>query len=95
MSSGPISGFITPKAITTMRSSSQSLGLGILAICINVSLMIIKIGVGVVGNSYALIADGIESASDIFSSVVTWAGSACRSSLLMTTTLTDTERLTR
>src|ERR1700675_4712037 len=36
--------------------------------------MIIKIGVGVVGNSYALIADGIESASDIFSSVITWAG---------------------
>jgi len=27
-----------------------------------------------VGNSYALIADGIESASDIFSSVITWAG---------------------
>ena len=36
--------------------------------------MIIKIGVGVVGNSYALVADGIESASDIFSSVITWAG---------------------
>src|SRR3977135_2772993 len=57
-----------------MPSTSESLGLGILAICINVSLMIIKIGVGVVGNSYALVADGIESASDIFSSVITWAG---------------------
>src|SRR5882757_5052866 len=57
-----------------MPSASESLGLGILAICITVSLMIIKIGVGVVGNSYALIADGIESASDIFSSVITWAG---------------------
>jgi cation diffusion facilitator family transporter len=68
------SGFIAPKTITSMRSPSESLGLGILAICINASLMIIKIGVGVVGNSYALIADGIESASDIFSSVVTWAG---------------------
>jgi len=51
---------------------------------INASLMIIKIGVGVVGNSYALIADGIESASDIFSSVITWGlASAGRSSLLM------------
>jgi cation diffusion facilitator family transporter len=57
-----------------MRSASESLGLGILAICINLSLMLVKIGVGVIGNSYALIADGIESASDIFSSVVTWAG---------------------
>jgi cation diffusion facilitator family transporter len=55
-------------------SSSETLRLGILAIGINVSLMIIKIGVGVVGNSYALVADGIESASDIFSSIVTWAG---------------------
>jgi len=60
--------------LTFMPSASESLGLGILAICINVSLMIIKIGVGVVGNSYALVADGIESASDIFSSVITWAG---------------------
>ena len=68
------SGLIAPKTITAMRSPSESLGLGILAICINASLMIIKIGVGVVGNSYALIADGIESASDIFSSVITWAG---------------------
>src|SRR4030081_3141816 len=57
-----------------MPSASESYGLGILAICINVSLMIIKIGVGVIGNSYALIADGIESASDIFSSIITWDG---------------------
>jgi cation diffusion facilitator family transporter len=36
--------------------------------------MIVKIGAGLLGNSYALIADGIESASDIFSSLITWAG---------------------
>ena len=57
-----------------MQSASETLSLGIWAISINVSLMIVKIGVGVVGNSYALVADGIESASDIFSSIVTWAG---------------------
>lgn len=50
------------------------LGLGVLAVCINVALMLLKIGVGFLGNSYALIADGIESASDIFSSLITWAG---------------------
>jgi cation diffusion facilitator family transporter len=33
-----------------------------------------KIISGVVGNSYALIADGIESTLDIFSSVVIWGG---------------------
>jgi cation diffusion facilitator family transporter len=57
-----------------MKSASDTFNLGILAIAINVSLMIIKIGAGVLGNSYALIADGIESASDIFTSIVTWVG---------------------
>jgi cation diffusion facilitator family transporter len=57
-----------------MNSPKDVLGLGMLAICVNVVLMIVKIGVGLVGNSYALVADGIESASDIFSSLITWAG---------------------
>jgi divalent metal cation (Fe/Co/Zn/Cd) transporter len=42
-----------------------------LAVCINITLMLVKICAGVLGNSYALIADGIESASDIFSSLIT------------------------
>jgi divalent metal cation (Fe/Co/Zn/Cd) transporter len=54
-----------------MKSASDALHLGIFAIAINVSLMIIKIGAGVLGNPYALIADGIESASDVFTSIVT------------------------
>ena len=41
---------------------------------INFFLVIIKISAGVLGNSYALIADGIESAADIFSSFVLWLG---------------------
>ncbi|MFC5051756.1 cation diffusion facilitator family transporter [Rubritalea spongiae] len=36
--------------------------------------MIVKIATGVIGNSYALIADGIESASDILVSLITWLG---------------------
>jgi len=57
-----------------MRSANDTLSLGILSICINISLMLIKIGIGIAGDSYALIADGIESASDIFTSLITWAG---------------------
>jgi cation diffusion facilitator family transporter len=57
-----------------MRSPIDTLALGILSLCVNVVLMLVKIGVGLVGNSYALVADGIESASDIFSSLITWAG---------------------
>ena len=37
-------------------------------------LAIIKILAGVIGNTYALIADGIESLLDIFSSLVVWFG---------------------
>jgi cation diffusion facilitator family transporter len=57
-----------------MRSPTETLALGILSICVNIVLMLVKIGVGLIGNSYALVADGIESASDIFSSLITWAG---------------------
>lgn len=40
----------------------------------NAGLALVKILAGVVGNSYALIADGIESTTDIFSSLVVWRG---------------------
>ncbi|MBL7162635.1 MAG: cation transporter [Anaerolineales bacterium] len=42
------------------------------AIAINVSLAIIKITTGLLGHSYALVADGIESTADIFSSLIVW-----------------------
>ena len=41
---------------------------------INAGLAVTKIVTGVLGNSYALIADGIESSTDIFSSLVVWRG---------------------
>ncbi len=40
----------------------------------NVLLAVIKIVAGILGNSYALVADGIESTLDIFSSVVVLGG---------------------
>jgi cation diffusion facilitator family transporter len=41
---------------------------------INLVLVLTKITVGVVGNSYALIADGVESATDVFGSLIVWRG---------------------
>jgi cation diffusion facilitator family transporter len=41
---------------------------------INALLVVVKLVAGVVGNAYALIADAIESAADIFSSLVVWGG---------------------
>lgn len=46
-----------------------SLGIGI-----NAALAAVKIVVGVLGNSYALVADGIESTGDIVGSLVVWGG---------------------
>jgi cation diffusion facilitator family transporter len=44
------------------------------AIAINLTLALVKISTGVIGNSYALIADGIESTTDIFSSLIVMGG---------------------
>lgn len=41
---------------------------------VNLLLAGVKIGSGVLGHSYALIADGIESTLDIFGSLLVWAG---------------------
>lgn len=42
------------------------------AIAVSIILAFIKITTGIIGNSYALIADGIESTTDIFSSLIVW-----------------------
>jgi cation diffusion facilitator family transporter len=43
-------------------------------ILVNIALAITKLIAGVVGHTYALIADAVESTVDIFSSVVVWSG---------------------
>jgi cation diffusion facilitator family transporter len=43
-------------------------------ILVNSCLAVIKVIAGVIGNSYALIADGIESGTDIFSSMIVMSG---------------------
>ncbi len=57
-----------------MQSIGPGLGIAGSAMAINLVLALIKISTGVIGNSYALIADGIESTSDIFSSLIVLSG---------------------
>ena len=57
-----------------MQSIGPGIGIAGSAMAINLVLALIKISTGVVGNSYALIADGIESTSDIFSSLIVLSG---------------------
>jgi cation diffusion facilitator family transporter len=44
------------------------------ALAINIVLAAVKITAGVLGNSSVLIADGIESAADVVTSIVVWCG---------------------
>ena len=59
-----------------MRSerAQRSIRLAQAGLLINAVLVVVKIGTGIVGHSYALIADGVESSLDIFSSLIVWRG---------------------
>ena len=54
-----------------MIDTGKTVVLGLLTIGTILLLMAVRIFVGLVGNSYALVADGIESGADIFTSLVT------------------------
>jgi cation diffusion facilitator family transporter len=45
-----------------------------LGIVINAGLAITKLIAGLVGNTYALVADAVESTADVVSSLIVWAG---------------------
>jgi cation diffusion facilitator family transporter len=49
----------------------RSAQLGIIA---NAVLAMVKLVAGIVGNTYALVADAVESTADIFASIVVWGG---------------------
>ncbi|MFL5575338.1 MAG: cation diffusion facilitator family transporter [Gemmatimonadaceae bacterium] len=43
-------------------------------VLVNTALAVTKLVAGLVGNTYALVADAVESTADIFSSLVVWGG---------------------
>ncbi|MDP1857846.1 MAG: cation diffusion facilitator family transporter [Gemmatimonadaceae bacterium] len=45
-----------------------------LGMLVNMTLAVVKFVAGVLGNSYALIADAVESTADILSSAIVWGG---------------------
>jgi cation diffusion facilitator family transporter len=45
-----------------------------LAIAVHLILAIVKITAGLLGHSYALVADGIESTADVISTLIVWGG---------------------
>jgi len=52
----------------------QSQRLAQLGLVINAGLAVIKLVAGLLGNSYALVADAVESSTDMIGSLVVWSG---------------------
>ncbi|WP_234462604.1 cation diffusion facilitator family transporter [Adhaeribacter terrigena] len=54
--------------------SEKGLRSTLIGILANMGLVLVKGAAGILGNSYALIADAIESASDVLTSFIVWIG---------------------
>src|SRR5204863_7852833 len=52
---------------TGIRAAQVGLG-------VNLLLAGVKLAAGLLGNSYALLADAVESTTDVFSSLIVWGG---------------------
>jgi cation diffusion facilitator family transporter len=69
---------MSPASQPTSNVSAGNLRMGarlaLVGMIVNFAFAIIKTAAGVVGNSYALIADGIESVLDVAGSIVIWGG---------------------
>ncbi|HVU63679.1 MAG TPA: cation diffusion facilitator family transporter [Phycisphaerales bacterium] len=62
--------------VASHHSSARTRRMTIIGLLANLSLGLIKLVVGIVGHSGALIADAIESLADIGGSIVIWSGLA-------------------
>lgn len=63
-----------PTANVSVSNLQSGARVALLGMVINVILALAKIAAGLLGNSYVLIADGIESTLDIAGSVIIWGG---------------------
>lgn len=55
-------------------SSRSGIRAAQIGIVVNAALAATKLAAGLVGNTYALVADAVESMADIFGSLIVWAG---------------------
>ncbi len=65
---------MTPVGAPGAPNSVQAQKLAQLGLVLNAMLAMVKLVAGIVGHSYALVADAIESATDILGSLVVWSG---------------------
>ncbi|UCG52326.1 MAG: cation transporter [Candidatus Latescibacterota bacterium] len=57
-----------------ISNAMRGIRVTVLGILVSSALAVVKVITGVVGNSYALVADGIESLLDVISALVVWGG---------------------
>lgn len=68
----PVDGRPTP---TQLRDAARDgIRVALWTVLVSTGLALVKITAGVLGNSYALVADGVESITDVFSSLVVVGG---------------------
>jgi len=58
----------------TVRPPPSGIRMARTGLIVNGCLALVKLIAGILGHSYALIADAVESVADIFSSLVVWSG---------------------
>lgn len=63
-----------PSSPSPLRPPMAARSAVIVSVLTNTGLAFIKVTAGVLGNSYALIADGIESTLDVVGSLIVWRG---------------------
>jgi len=57
-----------------LSQTARGIKAALVGLLVNIVLVVAKLLAGIAGHSYALIADAIESSTDIFSSLVVWGG---------------------
>lgn len=57
-----------------MNKVAQGIRAAQTGLLVNAVLVVVKLLAGVIGNAYALVADAVESSTDIFSSLIVWRG---------------------
>lgn len=53
-------------------ATTRGVRAAVLGLVVNAALALAKLAAGVLGNSYALVADAVESSLDVFSSLIVW-----------------------
>jgi cation diffusion facilitator family transporter len=71
---GPMDQELPPHQAAIADRAEKGTRLIVRGIALNAALSVIKIAGGVFGHAYALIADGVESLTDIAISILVWAG---------------------